>query len=59
MSSRRPDQDQYISLAHTLSRRLQDLLKTSCQNVFTMFSRRLEGVLQKCLQDVRLEDVLQ
>ena len=45
MSSRRLNQDQYIRLAHTLSRRLQEVFKTSCQDVFTIFSRRLEDVL--------------
>ena len=43
-SSRRLDQDQYIRLGHTSSRRLQDVFKTS--------SRRLQDVLPRCLQDV-------
>ena len=43
-SSRRLDQDQYIRLGHTSSRRLQDVFKTS--------SRRLQDVLQKRLQDI-------
>ena len=43
-SSRRLGQDQYICLGHTSSRRLQD--------VFKMFSRRLQDVLPRCLQDV-------
>ena len=56
-------QDQYICLIHTSSRRLQDVFKTPCQNVFKTssrhfqdvfktFSRRLQDVLQKRLQDV-------
>ena len=43
-SSRRLDQDQYIRLGHTSSRRLQDVFKTS--------SRRLQDVLPRRLQDV-------
>ena len=45
--------------------RLQDIFKTSCQDVFKSFSRRLQGVLQKRLQDIFktssicLQDVLQ
>ena len=38
------DQDQYIRLGHTSSRRLQVVFKTS--------SRHLQDVLQRCLQDV-------
>ena len=41
-SSRRLDQDQYIRLGHMSSRRLQDIFKTS--------SKRLQDVLQRCLQ---------
>ena len=40
-SSRRLDQDQYICLGHTSSRRIQDV-----------FPRRLQNVLQKHLQDI-------
>ena len=43
-SSRHLDQDQYLRLGHTSSRRLQDVFKTS--------SRRLQDVLQKRLQDI-------
>ena len=51
-SSRRLGQDQYIRLGYTSSRRLQDVFKTSCQDVFKTFSRRLQDVLQKRLQDI-------
>ena len=40
-SSRRLGQDQYIRLGHTSSRRLQDVFKTSCKNVFKTSSARL------------------
>ena len=51
-SSRRLDQDQYIRLGYTSSRRLQDVFKmssrnlrdvfkTSCKDIFKMFSRRI------------------
>ena len=43
-SSRRLDQDQYVCLSHTPSRRLQDIFKT--------FSRCLQDVLQKLLQNI-------
>ena len=43
-SSRRLGQDQYIRLGYTSSRRLQDVFKT--------FSRRLQDVLPRRLQDV-------
>ena len=62
-SSRRLGQDQYIRLGYTSSRRLQDVFKTSCQDVFKTFSRRLQDVWQKGLQDIfktssrRFEDV--
>ena len=53
-SLRHLDQDDYIGLSHTSSRRLQ--------NVFKTFPRRLQDVLQKRLQDIfkirHLEDVL-
>ena len=35
-----------------LAIRLQDVFKTSCQDVFKTFSRRLQDVLQKRLQDI-------
>ena len=37
-------------LGKTSSRHLQDVFKTSCQDV--MFSKRLKGLLQKRLQDI-------
>ena len=40
-SSRRLGQDQYIRLGHRSSRYLQDVFKTSWQDVFKTFSRRL------------------
>ena len=52
-----------LRLQKTSSRRLQDVFKTSCQDVFKTFSRRLQDVLQKRLQDIfktssrRFEDV--
>ena len=53
-SLRHLDQDDYIGLSHTSSRRLQ--------NVFKTFPRRLQDVLQKRIQDIfkirHLEDVL-
>ena len=53
-SSRRLDQDQYIRLGHTssrrlpktFSRRLQNVFKTSCKNVFKTSSRRFEDVFK-------------
>ena len=45
-------QDQYIRLVHTSSRRLQDIFKTSCQDVFKTSSKRLQDVSQ-----IRLEDI--
>ena len=67
-SSRRLDQDQYIRLGHTSSRRLQnvfktssrrlqDIFKTSCKNVFKTSSRRLQDVLKTSSR--HLQDVLQ
>ena len=41
-SSRRLDQDQYIRLGHMSSRRLQDVLKMSCQELFKTSSRCFE-----------------
>ena len=53
-SLRHLDQDDYIGLSNTSSRRLQ--------NVFRTFPRRLQDVLQKRLQDIfkigHLQDVL-
>ena len=59
-SSGHLDQDQYVRLGHTSSRRfvkmssrhLQDIFKTSCQNVFKTSSKHLQDVLQKSLQDI-------
>ena len=51
-SSRRLDQDQYIRLGHTSSRRLQDVFKTSSRRLAKTSSRHLQDVLQRCLQDV-------
>ena len=45
-SSWRLGQDQYIRLGHTSSRRLQDVFKTSCKNVFKTSSRRLQNVFK-------------
>ena len=62
-SSRRLGQDQYIRLVHMSSRRLQDIFKTSCQNVFKTSTRRIQDVFKtssKRLQDmsqIRLEDI--
>ena len=43
---RRLDQDQYIRLGHTSSRRLQHIFKMSCQIVFKTSSRHLQDVSQ-------------
>ena len=59
-SSRRLDQDQYIRLGHTSSRRLQDVLqkrlqdifKTSCKDAFKMFWRRI--IRLNCLPSSRI-----
>ena len=65
-SSRRLDQDQYIRLGHTSSRRLQDVFKTSSrhiqdafetfwwrlQDVFKTSSRRLAKISSGRFQDV-------
>ena len=48
----RLDQDQYIPLVHTSSRRLQDLFKTSYQDDFKMFLRRLQDICKMSCQDV-------
>ena len=39
-------------LEKTSSRHLQDILKTSCKNVFKKFSRRFAKILPRCFQDV-------
>ena len=61
-------QDQYICLIHTSSRRLQDVFKTPCQNVFKTSSRHFQDVFKtfsRPLQDVfktsskRLQDMSQ
>ena len=66
MFSRRLDQDQYICLGHTSSRRFQNALKTSPTRLAKMSSRHLQDVFKtfsSCLhlQDVfkRLQNVLQ
>ena len=51
-SSRRLGQDQYIRLVHASWRRLQDIFKTSCQDVFKTSSKRLQDFSQ-----IRLEDI--
>ena len=59
-SSRRLDQDEYVRLSLTSSRRLQDVLvKTNrfvlairLQDVFKRFSRRFQDVLPRHLQDI-------
>ena len=51
-SPRRLDQDEYIRLGLTSSRRLQDVFKSSCKNVIKTSSRCLQVVLQKRLQDI-------
>ena len=64
-SSRRLDQNQYIRLAHTSSRRFQDVFKTSCKNVFKTSSRRFQDVFKTSSRRLaktsskRLQDVLQ
>ena len=60
LSSGHLDQDQYVRLGHTSSRRfvkmssrhLQDIFKTSCQNVFKTSSKHFQDILQKSLQDI-------
>ena len=51
-SSRRLDQDLYICLGHTSSRRHQDIFKTSSRRLQDVLPRRLQDVLQKRLQDI-------
>ena len=65
-SSRRLDQDQYIRLGHTSSRRLQVVFKTSSRRLVKMSLRRLQDVFKafsRGLEDIfktpsrRFEDV--
>ena len=49
---RRLDQDEYVRLDHTSSRRLQDVLPRCLQNVFKTSSRRLAKTSSRHLQDV-------
>ena len=51
-SSRRPDQHRYARLGLTSSKRLQDVLKMSCERSFKTFLSDAQDVLQRCLQDV-------
>ena len=51
-SSRRLDQDQYIRLGHTSSRRLQDLLKTSSRHFAKMSSKRLQDLFKTSCKNV-------
>ena len=61
---RRLGQDQYIRLVHTSIRCFQDVFKTSCQNVFKTFSRRLQDVFETSSRSLantswrHLQDVL-
>ena len=68
MSSRRLDQDEYIRLSHTSSEDVFKtswsrpiysswlyVFKTSCENVFTTSSRRLQDILKKSSK--RLQDI--
>ena len=59
-SSRCLGQNEYIRLGHTSSRRLQDIFKTSCQDVFKMSSKCLQDVLKNFFKrsSRRLQDVL-
>ena len=45
-SWRRLDQGKYILLGHTSSKRLQDVFKTSCKNVFKTSTRHLQNVFK-------------
>ena len=47
-SSRRFDQDQYIYLGHTFSRRLQDIFQTFGKDVFKTLSRRIIKLYCSC-----------
>ena len=59
-SSRCLGQNEHIRLGHTSSRRLQDIFKTSCQDVFKMSSKCLQDVLKNFFKrsSRRLQDVL-
>ena len=52
MSSRRLDQDQYIHLGHTSSRRLQDVLQKRLQDIMKTSSRHIRDALLRRLQDI-------
>ena len=47
---RRLDQDEYVRLSHTSSRRLQDIFKTFSRRLAKMSSRRFQDVLQNVLK---------
>ena len=49
-SSRRPDQDQYIRLAHTSSRRLAKMSSRCLQDVFKTSLRHLQDVFKTYYQ---------
>ena len=51
-SSRRLDQDQYIRLGHTSSRRLQDVFKASSRRLTKTFSRSLQNVFRTSCKNV-------
>ena len=63
-SSRRLDQNQYIRLAHTSSRRFQDVFKTSSRHLQDVLPRRLQNVFKTSCKYVlktssrHFEDVL-
>ena len=57
VSRRRLDQDQYIRIGHTSSRRLQEVLEKRLQDIFKAFSRRLQDIFKTSSK--RLRDVLQ
>ena len=52
MSTRHFDQDKYIRLGDTSSRRLQDVFKIPPRCFQDVLTRRLQDVLQKRLQDI-------
>ena len=56
-SSRCLNQDKYIGLSHMSSRRFQDVLKTSCQNVFKISSRGLARTFSRHLFETSCKDV--
>ena len=53
-SSKRLDQNGYIRLGHTSSRRLQGILKTFSRRLATTSSKRLSKMSSRRLQDVLL-----